>query len=98
MTNRLYYGDNLDWLSNPRAFPDGCVDLVYLDPPFNSNATYSQLFRSPDGKTADSQIDAFEDTWSWGVSAEAAYVRKTKPVFGNFWKARARSSFMKVAI
>lgn len=75
MTNRLYYGDNLDWLSNHQAFPDGSVDLVYLDPPFNSNATYSQLFKSPDGKTADSQIEAFEDTWTWGVSAEAAYER-----------------------
>ncbi|QYE33972.1 site-specific DNA-methyltransferase [Polymorphobacter sp. PAMC 29334] len=75
MTNRLYYGDNLDWLANPKAFPDASVDLVYLDPPFNSNATYSQLFKSPDGKTADSQIDAFEDTWSWGISAEAAYDR-----------------------
>lgn len=75
MTNRLYYGDNLDWLSDPKAFPDASVDLVYLDPPFNSNATYSQLFKSPDGKTADSQIEAFEDTWSWGLSAEAAYDR-----------------------
>lgn len=73
--NRLYYGDNLDWLSDHKAFPDACVDLVYLDPPFNSNATYSQLFKSPDGKTADSQIEAFEDTWSWGISAEAAYDR-----------------------
>ncbi len=62
MTNRLYYGDNLDWLSNHQHFPDASVDLVYLDPPFNSNATYSQLFKSPDGKTADSQIEAFEDT------------------------------------
>lgn len=75
MTNRLFYGDNLDWLSNHAAFPDACVDLVYLDPPFNSNATYSQLFKSPDGKTADSQIEAFEDSWNWGVSAEAAYDR-----------------------
>lgn len=78
MSNRLYYGDNLDWLSNHQAFPDGSVDLVYLDPPFNSNATYSQLFKSPDGKTADSQIEAFEDTWNWGHSAEAAYGRVMK--------------------
>lgn len=78
MTNRLYYGDNLDWLSNHQHFPDGCVDLVYLDPPFNSNATYSQLFKSPDGKSADSQIEAFEDTWVWGISAEAAYDRVLK--------------------
>lgn len=75
MTNRLYYGDNLDWLSNDKAFPDASVDLIYLDPPFNSNATYSQLFKSPDGKTADSQIEAFEDTWVWGIAAEAAYDR-----------------------
>ncbi len=75
MTNRLFYGDNLEWLSNDKAFPDASVDLVYLDPPFNSNATYSQLFKSPDGKTADSQIEAFEDTWVWGLSAEAAYDR-----------------------
>jgi site-specific DNA-methyltransferase (adenine-specific) len=73
MTNRLYYGDNLDWLANRQHFPDASVDLVYLDPPFNSNATYSQLFKSPDGKSADSQIEAFEDSWSWGLSAEAAY-------------------------
>lgn len=72
MTNRLYYGDNLDWLSDHRHFADASVDLVYLDPPFNSNATYSQLFKSPDGKTADSQIEAFEDTWVWSISAEAA--------------------------
>ena len=78
MTNRLYYGDNLDWLSNEKAFGDESVDLVYLDPPFNSNATYSQLFKSPDGKTADSQIEAFEDTWNWGTSAEAAYDRVLK--------------------
>ncbi len=78
MTNRLYYGDNLDWLSNEKAFPDESVDLVYLDPPFNSNATYSQLFKSPDGKTADSQIEAFEDTWNWGTAAEAAYDRVMK--------------------
>ena len=78
MTNRLYYGDNLDWLCNEKAFPDASVDLVYLDPPFNSNATYSQLFKSPDGKTADSQIEAFEDTWNWGTSAEAAYDRVLK--------------------
>jgi site-specific DNA-methyltransferase (adenine-specific) len=78
MTNRLYYGDNLDWLSNHSAFPDASIDLVYLDPPFNSNATYSQLFKSPDGKTADSQIEAFEDTWNWGTAAEAAYDRVIK--------------------
>jgi len=36
--NRLYFGDNLKWLSDRKEFPDASVDLVYLDPPFNSNA------------------------------------------------------------
>ena len=44
-------------------FADASVDLFYLDPPFNSNATYSQIFHSADGKVAQSQIEAFEDTW-----------------------------------
>jgi site-specific DNA-methyltransferase (adenine-specific) len=38
MSNRLYFGDNLEWLRDRREFPDASVDLVYLDPPFNSNA------------------------------------------------------------
>ena len=43
--NRLYFGDNLKWLSDRKEFPDASVDLVYLDPPFNSHADYSVLFR-----------------------------------------------------
>ncbi len=43
--NRLYFGDNLKWLSDRKEFPDASVDLIYLDPPFNSNADYSVLFR-----------------------------------------------------
>ena len=42
--NRLYFGDNLKWLSDRREFPDASVDLVYLDPPFNSNADYNVLY------------------------------------------------------
>ena len=69
--NRLYYGDNLEVL---RASVDpASVDLIYLDPPFNSNASYSILFRTPEGNAADSQIEAFDDTWHWGPTAEAAY-------------------------
>ncbi len=49
------------------------VDLVYLDPPFNSNADYNILFKSPSGKAADSQIEAFEDTWHWNDKAESAF-------------------------
>ena len=69
--NRLYYGDNLGILREHIA--DGCVDLVYLDPPFNSNATYNVLFRSPEGKESPAQIEAFDDTWHWSEPAENAY-------------------------
>lgn len=72
MTNRLYYGDNLDVLRDTRAFPDESVDLVYLDPPFNSNAGYNVLFRTASGAQADASIEAFDDTWTWGDSAKEA--------------------------
>ena len=71
MTNRLYYGDNLGILRG--AIADESVDLVYLDPPFNSNATYNVLFRSPEGKDSPAQIEAFDDTWHWSEVAEDAY-------------------------
>lgn len=71
MTNRLYYGDNLDVLRDHIASES--VDLIYLDPPFNSNANYNILFKSPAGKAADSQIEAFEDTWHWNDKAEQAF-------------------------
>src|SRR5690606_16190111 len=48
-------------------------DLVYLDPPFNSNATYNVLFRSPTGEQSQAQIEAFDDTWHWNEKAEDAY-------------------------
>jgi len=64
MENALYYGDNLDILR--RYIKDESVDLVYLDPPFNSNATYNVLFKERDGSEAASQIRAFDDTWTWG--------------------------------
>src|SRR5687768_15565310 len=65
--NRLYYGDNLDVLR--RHVADESVDLVYLDPPFNSNASYNVLFAAKDGHQAAAQIQAFEDTWRWDESA-----------------------------
>jgi len=71
MPNRLYYGDNLEILRE--HIGDASVDLVYLDPPFNSNATYNVLFRSPTGEHAKAQIEAFEDTWHWNESAERAF-------------------------
>src|SRR5581483_8698700 len=69
--NRLYYGDNLPILREHIA--DESVDLVYLDPPFNSNATYNVLFKAPSGEGSRAQIEAFEDTWHWNDSAEDAY-------------------------
>jgi site-specific DNA-methyltransferase (adenine-specific) len=71
MPNTLYFGDNLHVLrEHVRA---ESVDLIYLDPPFNSNANYNVLFRSPEGQSSDAQIEAFEDTWHWNASAEAAF-------------------------
>jgi DNA modification methylase len=69
--NRLYYGDNLDVLR--RYLDDASVDLVYLDPPFNSNASYNVLFAERDGTKAASQIRAFEDTWEWNEDAARAH-------------------------
>jgi DNA modification methylase len=69
--NALYYGDNLDILH--KYIKDDSVDLVYLDPPFNSNATYNVLFAEQDGSRAAAQIKAFGDTWQWDQSAAAAY-------------------------
>jgi len=70
VTNKLYYGDNLEVLREEIA--DGSVDLVYLDPPFNSNAGYNVLFKSASGAGADASIEAFDDTWTWGDSAKEA--------------------------
>lgn len=68
--NHLFYGDNLDIL---RAhIDDATVDLVYLDPPFNSNASYNILFKVPAGSGAHAAIEAFDDTWQWGPAANAA--------------------------
>jgi site-specific DNA-methyltransferase (adenine-specific) len=69
--NKLYYGDNLDVLRE--YVNDESVDLVYLDPPFNSNATYNILFREKDGSLAASQLRAFGDTWEWDERASATY-------------------------
>ena len=63
-TNVLYYGDNLDILR--RYIPDESVDLVYLDPPFNSDRNYNVIFKDESGRKSDAQLLAFEDTWHWG--------------------------------
>jgi DNA modification methylase len=92
--NRLYYGDNLEVLRN--EIKDESVDLVYLDPPFNSQATYNVLFKAPSGEQSHAQIEAFEDTWHWGDSAESAFDEVMK--CGNTDAAellRAVRSFLK---
>ena len=71
MENTLYYGDNLQVLRD--YVPDESVDLVYLDPPFNSNATYNVLFRERTGEESPSQIKAFTDTWEWTQETELTF-------------------------
>ncbi len=68
--NKLYFGDNLDMLRE--KIKDESVDLVYLDPPFKSNANYNVLFK-PGGVVSEAQAEAFRDTWEWGDSARDAY-------------------------
>ncbi|NLS80015.1 MAG: site-specific DNA-methyltransferase [Chloroflexi bacterium] len=68
----LYYGDNLDVLRSD-AFQDASIDLVYLDPPFNSKRDYNLIFKTPKGRDSEAQIIAFEDSWHWGEQAEREY-------------------------
>ena len=74
MTNTLYYGDNLDVLR--RYVPDESVDLVYLDPPFNSNASYNVLFKERSGEESPAQIKAFTDTWEWTQESERTFAQE----------------------
>ena len=69
--NKLYFGDNLGILRE--HIKDESIDLVYLDPPFNSNATYNVLFQEKSGEQSAAQITAFDDTWHWGMESELAY-------------------------
>ena len=69
--NTLYYGDNLDVLR--RYIASESVDLVYLDPPFNSNRDYNVIFKDESGNKSDAQLVAFEDTWHWGPDAQRQY-------------------------
>jgi len=68
--NKLYFGDNLHVLR--QYVKDETVDLIYLDPPFNSQASYNVLFKGPVGKQSTAQVGAFEDTWHWGTGTELA--------------------------
>ena len=71
MTNALYYGDNLTVLRD--HVPDESVDLVYLDPPFNSNASYNVLFKEQSGEESPAQFKAFTDTWKWDIEPLRTY-------------------------
>ena len=75
--NLLCYGDNLALLSDVDLFADESVDLVYLDPPFNSQQSYNVLFKEVTGTPSEAQIRAFEDTWKWDWSANEAHARLT---------------------
>ena len=74
-SNSLYYGDNLDILR--RYVQDESADLIYLDPPFNSNQTYNILFQEKDGTQSASQIKAFGDTWHWDETG-GAFISKRR--------------------
>jgi site-specific DNA-methyltransferase (adenine-specific) len=71
VTHQLYYGDNLFILRE--HIQDESVDLIYLDPPFNSNRSYNVLFKEEGGKESEAQITAFEDTWHWNIATEHTY-------------------------
>jgi len=72
MENTLYYGDNLEILRD--YIKDETIDLIYLDPPFNSKRDYNILFGEKNGSKSHAQIKAFEDTWHWDIKAEETYV------------------------
>ena len=87
--NQLFFGDNLDILRG-NHIPVESVDLIYLDPPFNSNATYNILFAEKSGEKSHAQITAFEDTWHWGDEAAAAYddvIRGDRPKLADLLRA-----------
>ncbi len=81
-TNRLYFGDNLQFLRNRECFPDESVDLIYLDPPFNSAQSYNILFKEAEGTPSTAQVKAFKDTWQWDESAARALHELNDPERG----------------
>ncbi len=81
MENTLYYGDNLKVLRE--YIQDESIDLIYLDPPFNSNRSYNVLFKDESGISSDAQITAFDDSWHWGETAEKTYEELITTAPGN---------------
>lgn len=76
--NTLFYGDNLPWLRDTMRFPDASIDLIYLDPPFNSNRSYNVLFHDKTGKESAAQIRAFDDMWEWREDASTLFRELTE--------------------
>lgn len=79
--NTLYYGDNLNILRDYVATES--VDLIYLDPPFNSNRSYNVLFKDERGKESQAQIEAFDDTWHWNDETETRYRELVTDIGGD---------------
>jgi DNA modification methylase len=96
--NSLYYGDNLDVMR--RYIANESIDLVYLDPPFNSNADYNVLFAEHSGDRAAAQIKAFDDTWEWNLESSRAYEEVVEgggvisEAMQGFWKMLGSSNMM----
>jgi site-specific DNA-methyltransferase (adenine-specific) len=80
MIKKLYYGDNLDILRND--IEDEIIDLIYLDPPFNSQVNYNVIFNTPKGEKSEAQITAFEDTWTWNIESERC-IQDLKQIRGD---------------
>ncbi|MDN4608195.1 DNA methyltransferase [Sporosarcina highlanderae] len=76
MNNKLFFGDNLSVMK--REIGSETVDLIYLDPPFNSNRDYNQIFTNMEGEKSSAQIKVFEDTWYWNNDAEKIYLETIK--------------------
>jgi site-specific DNA-methyltransferase (adenine-specific) len=70
VANTLYFGDNLDWM---RKLPSESIDLIYLDPPFNSKAEYNKVWRGPTGQAPRATVQTFEDTWTWNETSREAF-------------------------
>jgi adenine specific DNA methylase Mod len=83
MVKKLYYGDNLTILREHLA--DETIDLIYLDPPFNSQANYNVLFKTPEGEKSQAQITAFEDTWTWNIESER-FLLELKQIKGELYQ------------
>ena len=103
--NTVVSGDNLPIL---RSLPSESFRLIYLDPPFNSNASYNVLFKGPTGSDSSAQIEAFDDTWHWNDSAEAAFADVLRsgngaaaemlPLSAMLTKLRNRARFENIVI